>query len=68
MTDESGRADQSNKECAKGCDCGTPGMSTKVKIIICLLVGLAAAGALARGIMNKDQSGCDPSAGSSCCP
>lgn len=68
MTDESDLTDKNSKECAKGCDCSTPGMSTKVKIIICLLVGIAAAAALAHGIMNKDESGCDPSSGSSCCP
>ena len=41
-------------ECGAGCDCKTSGLSTKSKMIVCLVVGLAAAVVLARGFMNKD--------------
>jgi len=40
-------------ECGPGCDCDAPGLSTKGKIIVCLVVCLAAAAVLARGIMKR---------------
>ncbi len=36
-------------ECGSGCGCEASGLSTKGKIIVCLVVGLAAAVVLARG-------------------
>ncbi len=38
-----------NAECGPGCGCEASGLSTKGKIIVCLVVGLAAAVVLARG-------------------
>ena len=40
-------------ECGPECDCDTPGLSTKGKVIVCLVVGLAAAAVLARGIIKN---------------
>jgi hypothetical protein len=40
-------------ECEQGCNCDTPGLSTKAKVIVCLVVGLAAAAVLARGIIKN---------------
>lgn len=36
-----------------GCDCDTPGLGTKAKVLVCLVVGLAAAAVLTRGAMKK---------------
>ena len=42
-----GKADAA--ECGARCDCDTPGLGTKGKVLVCLVVGLAAAAVLARG-------------------
>ncbi len=52
-SDRSAKADMGANapECGPGCGCGASGLSTKGKIIVCLVVGLAAAVVLARGFM-----------------
>ncbi|MFC1461087.1 hypothetical protein ACFLQR_01030 [Verrucomicrobiota bacterium] len=50
---EAGR-DSNDSSCGPGCDCDTiPGLSTRGKVVICLVVGLAAAVVLGRGFMKK---------------
>ena len=44
-------------ECGPGCDCDTQGLSTNGKVLVCLVVGLAAATVLARGFMKKAGTG-----------
>lgn len=46
--------------CGPGCDCNTPGLSKKGKVIICIVIGLAAAGVLARGFMKRAGTQCGP--------
>jgi len=51
QTNTDGKTD--GAECGPGCDCDTPGLGTKGKVLVCLAVGLAAAAVLARGFMKK---------------
>ena len=44
---------EGSTECGPGCDCGTTGLGTKGKVIICVVVALVAAVVLARGFMTK---------------
>lgn len=43
-------------QCEPGCNCGTTGLRTKGKVIICLVVAIAAAVVLARGFARKAES------------
>ena len=43
-------------QCGPGCNCGTTGLRTKGKVIICLVVAIAAAVVLARGFARKAES------------
>ena len=54
QTNMAGKPDPS--ECGSGCGCDAPGLGGKGKVIVCLVVGLAAAAVLARGIMKKNGS------------
>jgi len=45
--------DGNEPSCGPGCDCDTPGLSKKGKVIVCLVVSLAAAVVLARGFMKR---------------
>lgn len=42
--------------CGPGCNCGTTGLRTKGKVIVCLVVAIAAAVVLARGLARKAES------------
>ena len=64
-------------QCETTCGCSKPGLGTKGKVLVCLIVGLAAAAVLARGVIKKataeneasSPSTCVPAEeGSSCCP
>ncbi len=58
--DESQQTDVNSKpdttECAPGCNCNASVLSTKRKVVVSLVVALAAAAVLAHGIMNKDEA------------
>ena len=41
-------------QCGPGCNCGTTGLRTKGKVIVCLVVAVAAAVVLARGLGEAD--------------
>ena len=57
MNDEpNSKKTESEEECGPNCDCGGSGASTKAKIIVCAVVGLAAAVVLARGFMKKAET------------
>jgi hypothetical protein len=43
-------------QCGPGCNCGTTGLRTKGKVIVCLVVAIAAAVVLARGLVRKAES------------
>jgi len=51
-TDDGGDA----VECGSGCDCNTPGLGTRRKVVVCLVVGLAAAVVVGRGFMKKAET------------
>ena len=58
-------------KCESGCDCdNTAGLSAKGKLIICIVIGLAAAAVLGHSIVKnaEAENTCGPEAGSSCCP
>jgi len=61
--DESKQANMDDKtgatECGPGCDCDAPGLSKKVKVLVCLVLGLAAAAVLARGFVKKAEAESD---------
>lgn len=44
-------------QCGPGCNCGTTGLRTKGKVIVCLVVAIAAAVVLAHGLARKAASG-----------
>lgn len=48
--------------CGPGCGCAATGLGTKGKIVVCVVVGLAAAAILARGFTKKSgaEGGCCP--------
>ncbi len=50
---------ESTSECGPGCNCGTTGIGTKGKAIICLVVAIAAAVVLAHSVMQKTETGVD---------
>lgn len=54
QTNTDGKADAA--ECGPRCDCDTPGLGTKGKLLVCLVVGLAAATVLARGFMKNAEA------------
>lgn len=54
-TGQAGR-DGARPSCEPGCTCGAPGPSTRCKIIVCLVVGLAVAAVLARSFIKKAES------------
>jgi hypothetical protein len=43
-------------QCGPGCNCGTTGLRTKGKVIVCVVVAIAAALVLARGFIRKAES------------
>ena len=43
-------------QCGPGCNCGTTGLRTKGKVIVCLVVAIVAAVVLARGFARKAES------------
>ena len=47
-------------QCGPGCACGKKGPGTKTKVIVCLLVAVAATGVLARSVMLKAENGTAP--------
>ena len=47
---------EGKEQCGHGCNCGTTGLKTKGKAIICLVVVLAAAGVLAHSFTRKAES------------
>ncbi|MFZ2658538.1 MAG: hypothetical protein WAX69_26635 [Victivallales bacterium] len=47
------KVEESGCGCAQGCGCGPKGLSTKVKIIVCLVVLIAAGIVLGRGYLKK---------------
>jgi hypothetical protein len=51
---------KSEPDCGPGCDCETSGLSTKGKVIVCLVIGIVAATVLARGFMKKTKAENDP--------
>ncbi len=58
MNDSSEKNEQvdesaSSRECGPGCDCGAPARSKKYKVIVSLIVGLAAAGVVAFGFIRE---------------
>ena len=46
-------------ECGPGCNCGGTRISTKSKVVICLVVAIAAAIVLANSVMQKAETGAD---------
>lgn len=52
------RAEQpvENLQCSPGCDCKPKGLGTKAKIVICLVVVVAAGVVLARNFTSKAES------------
>ena len=46
-------------ECGPGCNCGGTRIGTKGKVIICLVVAIAAAIVLANSVMQKAETGAD---------
>jgi hypothetical protein len=51
--EEVDKAEDSGCGCSQGCGCGSKGLSTKVKIIVCLVVLIAAGIVLGRGYLKK---------------
>ncbi|MFA6290945.1 MAG: hypothetical protein WC637_04140 [Victivallales bacterium] len=51
--DDAGKVKESDCGCDSGCACGSKGLSTKMKIIVCLVILIAAAIVLGRGFLKK---------------
>ena len=50
---------ESASGCGPGCNCGGTKIGTKSKVIICLVVAIAAAIVLANSVMQKAETGAD---------
>jgi hypothetical protein len=50
---------ESASECGPGCNCGKTGISKKGKMVICLVIAIAAVVVLANSVMQKTETGVD---------
>ena len=57
-TSSANRAERAS-ECGPGCNCGGTRIGTKGKVVICLVVAIAAAIVLANSVMQKAETGAD---------